>query len=314
MLQAQRSTCNTLPQCSNIVLIFAGTEKPPRRTAMIHYGGFPEGNPAIETSPVVILPVPYDGTSTWVKGADKGPEALLHASANMELYDIETDSEVWKVGIHTDAPVTANASPEAMVEAVRERVDALLQQKKFVVTLGGEHSVTIGAVQAYAQHWPDLTVLQIDAHSDLRPEYEGSPNNHACVMSRVADILPFVQVGIRSMDVEELDYMDRSRVVFAEEIQRSRNWISRVINNLSSNVYVTIDLDAFDPSVMPSTGTPEPGGLLWYQVIGLLREVNENANIVGFDVVELCPNPNNKAPDFLASKLLYKLLSYKFNR
>ncbi|HRY98977.1 MAG TPA: agmatinase [Bacteroidales bacterium] len=281
---------------------------------MIHYGGFPEGNPAIETSPVVILPVPYDGTSTWVKGADKGPEALLHASANMELYDIETDSEVWKVGIHTDAPVTANASPEAMVEAVRERVDALLQQKKFVVTLGGEHSVTIGAVQAYAQHWPDLTVLQIDAHSDLRPEYEGSPNNHACVMSRVADILPFVQVGIRSMDVEELDYMDRSRVVFAEEIQRSRNWISRVINNLSSNVYVTIDLDAFDPSVMPSTGTPEPGGLLWYQVIGLLREVNENANIVGFDVVELCPNPNNKAPDFLASKLLYKLLSYKFNR
>jgi agmatinase len=281
---------------------------------MIHYGGFPEGNPPIETSPIVILPVPYDGTSTWVKGADKGPEALLEASANMELYDIETDSEVWKVGIHTDAPVTANESPEAMVEAVRERVDALLQQEKFVVTVGGEHSVTIGAVQAYAQHWPDLTVLQIDAHTDLRPEYEGSPNNHACVMSRVADILPFVQVGIRSMDVEEVQYMDRSRVVFAEEIQRSRNWVNRVLNHLSSNVYITIDLDGFDPSVMPSTGTPEPGGLLWYQVIGLLREVNENANIVGFDVVELCPNPNNKASDFLASKLLYKLLSYKFNR
>ena len=281
---------------------------------MIHYGGFPEGNPDIEDSPIVILPVPYDGTSTWVKGSDRGPEALLNASANMELYDIETDTEVWMVGIHTDEPVTANESPEAMVEAVRTRVDELLQQNKFVVTIGGEHSVTIGAVQAYAKHWSDLTVLQIDAHADLRQEYDGSMNNHACVMARVADILPSVQVGIRSMDVEELYFMDRSRVVFAEEVQRSRNWVTRVLNHLTENVYVTIDLDAFDPSVMPSTGTPEPGGMLWYQVIGLLREVNENANIVGFDVVELCPNPNNKAPDFLASKLLYKLLSYKFNQ
>lgn len=280
---------------------------------MIHFGGFPEGNPPLEASPIVVLPIPYDGTSTWLKGADKGPEALLEASANMELYDIETDSEVWLKGIHTAEPVLENESPEAMVAAVRSRVDAYLTQGKLVVGVGGEHSVTIGTVQAYADHYKDLCVLQIDAHADLRDAYEGSPNNHACVMARVKDILPFVQVGIRSMDVEELKNMDKSRVIFGNEIDPEDQWMERAIGMLRPNVFITIDLDGLDPSIMPSTGTPEPGGLLWYPLLRFLRKVSQQCNIVGFDLVELMPNPLNRAPDFLATKLLYKILSYKYH-
>jgi len=230
----------------------------------------------------------------------------------MELYDIETDSEVHLIGIHTSAPVTENASPEEMSTAVRKRVDELLRLGKFVVTVGGEHSVSIGAVQAYARHWTDLTVLQIDAHTDLRDAYEGSRYNHACVMARVKEILPYYQVGIRSMDVTEKDNLDPGRVLFADELRRRDDWIDHVLSHMSPNVYVTIDLDGLDPSIMPSTGTPEPGGLLWYQVLDLLRELSARANIVGFDVVELCPNPSERSSDFLAAKLLYKLLTYKF--
>jgi agmatinase len=281
---------------------------------MMHFGGFPEGNPPLEHSSVVILPIPYDGTSTWLKGADGGPEALLEASANMELYDIETDSEVWLKGIHTADPVLENESPEAMVDAVRSRVGAYLEKGKLVVGVGGEHSVSIGNVQACAAHYKDLCVLQIDAHADLRDSYEGSPNNHACVMARVKDILPFVQVGIRSMDVEELKNMDKDRVIFGNEIDPEDHWMDRALGLLSPNVFITIDLDGLDPSIMPSTGTPEPGGLLWYPLLRFLKKVSQQHNIVGFDLVELMPNSLNRAPDFLASKLLYKILSYKYHQ
>jgi agmatinase len=199
-----------------------------------------------------------------------------------------------------------------MVEEVRKQVQHYIESGKFVVVIGGEHSVSVGSVQAHISKDKHITILQLDAHCDMRDEYEGSKYNHACVMARISELCPVVQVGIRSMDVSEKAAINESRIFYAGEIHRSDNWIERVISKLSDKVYLTIDLDVFDPSIMPSTGTPEPGGLLWYDVLRLLKAVFESKEIVGFDVVELCPDERNKAPDFLAAKLVYKLLSYKF--
>ena len=276
-----------------------------------HFGDLPEEYSALEHASIVVIPVPYDRTSTWLKGADKGPSAIIEASAHMELYDIETDSEVYKKGIYTSEPVDGLELPEDMIEMVAERVREHLENDKFVVVVGGEHSVSIGPVRAHVENNTDITVLQLDAHSDLRDEYEGSIYNHACVMARIAEMCPIVQVGIRSMDSSEKKALNRDRVIFAREIFTNKSWIEKVLSRLSESVYVTIDLDVFDPSIMPSTGTPEPGGLLWYDVLELLRAVFENRKVVGFDVVEMCPDERNKAPDFLAAKLIYKLLSYK---
>lgn len=267
---------------------------------------------AIENSKVVILPVPYDGTSTWIKGADKGPDAIIEASANMEIYDIETDTEAYLIGIHTAEPVTENSSPEAMVKTVYDRVKALLKKNKFVITIGGEHSVSIGAIHAYAKQFEDLTIVQFDAHADLRDEYMGSKNNHACVMARAKEVAPILQIGIRSMSVEETDSIESGRIFYAHQMLDNKTWMYDMLSELSKNVYITFDLDAFDPSIMPSTGTPEPGGLSWYQTLEILKRICEKSNVVGFDVVELCPNPYNKAPDFIAAKLIYQLISFKF--
>jgi agmatinase len=234
-----------------------------------------------------------------------------------------------------------------MVEAVERRVSRHLDHGKFVVVLGGEHSISTGCVRAHVQKHPGMSVLQLDAHSDLRDEYEGSKYNHACVMARIKELCPIVQVGIRSMDISEKPSIDKNRVFFAHEIMgrvaaasaslpmASRNavkpsaspsvlplppeqtpdwgnWIDRVVGQLSEKVYVTIDLDVFDPAVMPSTGTPEPGGLYWYEVTGLLAAVCRQRTVVGFDVMEMCPVERQWAPDFLAAKLVYKFLSYIF--
>ncbi len=279
-----------------------------------NFGLLPKEYSALKDAKIVIVPVPYDRTSTWIKGADKGPSAIVEASANMELYDIETDSEVYKKGIFTDSPVEEDSSPRSMVEAVRKRVENYIRQDKFVVVIGGEHSVSIGSARAHVENSAGVTVLQLDAHADLRDRYEGSKYNHACVMARIREFAPIVHVGIRSMDSCEKGFMNRSRVFFAEDIYDNRSWIKKVVSKLSDNVYITIDLDVFDPSIMPSTGTPEPGGLLWYDVLALLKAVCNKKNIIGFDVVELCPQTNNKSPDFLAAKLIYKLLSYKFRK
>ena len=261
---------------------------------------------------MAIIPAPYDGTSTWGKGADKGSSAIIEASANIEHYDIETDSEPYKVGIFTDEPVRENSSPQIMVEAVEKRVGEHLSKGKFPIVIGGEHSVSIGAIKAHAKKQKKLTILQLDAHSDLREEYHGSKYNHACVMARAKELCPIVQVGIRSMDACEKPRVDKRRVFFAEDIHDKKGWIDKVVSLLKGDVYVTIDLDVFDPSIMPSTGTPEPGGLGWYEVLELMRLVFRKSNVTGFDVVEMCPNQANKAPDFLAAKLIYKLIGYKF--
>jgi agmatinase len=277
---------------------------------MIPYGDLPHPFCDREYSGIVILPVPYDATSTWIKGADRGPLALLEASANMELYDIETDTEVFRKGIHTDQPLNVPDDPSEMVSAVNRRVLYWLEEKKMVVTLGGEHSISLGAVLAHNSLYPGMSVLQLDAHTDLRPEYEGSPYNHACVMARIQEHCPVTQVGIRSMDVAEKAFIQADRFFPMEHLRNETDWMEHVVDTLNREVYITLDLDVLDPSIMPSTGTPEPGGMDWYTLLSLLRKVAENRTIIGFDVVELCPVESNKAPDFLAAKLLYKILSY----
>jgi agmatinase len=267
-----------------------------------------------ESSKIVLVPVPFDGTSTYMKGADKGPEAILRASPNLEFYDIQTDSEAYTEGIYTDSSIAGFKKPEPMAKAVCKRVAGHISKGKFVVVLGGEHSVSIGAIQAQAKANKNLTVLQLDAHSDLRDEYDGIRYNHACVMARVKEICPIVQVGIRSMDIGEKKNMDRERVFFAHDIcdGQNRKWIDRCVGLLTGNVYITIDLDVFDPSVLPATGTPEPGGMGWYDVLALMKTVFRLRNVVGFDVVELCPRKEHWGSDFLAAKLVYSLLTYKF--
>ncbi|UCF42851.1 MAG: agmatinase [Planctomycetota bacterium] len=277
-----------------------------------NFGGLSKEYCDAKDARVVIIPVPYDETSTWIKGAARGPAAVIEASANMELYDIETDSEVYKSGIFTDEAIEEKSSPEAMVEAVAGRVREHIKHGKFVVVVGGEHSVGIGAVKAHMEDGKDITVLQLDAHCDLRQEYKGSKHNHACVMARTRELCPILQVGIRSMDSSEKEFVDTERLFFARDIYDNRDWIEPCVRKLTDRVYVTIDLDVFDPSIMPSVGTPEPGGMLWYEALELLRAVVERKDVVGFDVVELCPDERNKSPDFLAAKLIYKVLSYKF--
>lgn len=264
-------------------------------------------------SGIIIVPVPYDETSTWMKGSDNGPDAILNASVNLEFYDVETASEVHKKGIYTIEPVREKRSPDVLVNAVYDRVIKLLREKKFPVIIGGNHTVSIGSFKAFSEHFKNLSVLQLDAHSDLRQEYEGSRFNHACAMARAREYAPIVQVGIRSMSADELPYAEKDRIFYAHELYYKKELYGKAIDKLTENVYITIDLDVFDTSIMPSTGTPEPGGPEYFELMHFLRDVTKNRNVVGFDVVELCPSPNNKAPDYIAAKVIYQLLSYKFS-
>ena len=263
-------------------------------------------------SRIVIVPVPYDETSTWMKGADKGPEAILEASVNLEFYDVETSSEAHLSGIFTVNPIIQKETPELLVEDVYYRVLSLLDDKKFPVVIGGNHTVSIGSIKAFSECYEKLTVLQLDAHADLRQEYEGSKFNHACAMARAREFAPIVQVGIRSMSAEEIPYVDKNRIFFSHMLYYNKKLYEKAIDKLSDNVYITIDLDVFDPSIMPSTGTPEPGGPSYMELLHFLRDVINKKNVVGFDVVELCPNASNKSPDFIAAKIIYQLLSYMY--
>lgn len=275
------------------------------------YAGIPEENAVFENSEVMLVTVPYDGTSTWGKGADKGPELFLDASENMELYDIETNSEPYLKGVYMAEEITENSSPEKMTEVVYQRTKELIQDNDKLFTLiGGEHSVSIGSIRAVGEKYENLTVLQLDAHTDLRPEFHGSTSNHACAVFEANQKHNLVQVGIRSMDAEEMQYVPKGQCFWAHEISENSNWIEEVVSKVSGNVYITIDLDAFDPSIAPSTGTPEPGGLQWYPTLKLLKKVFEKCNVVAFDIVELMDSANPKPSAFLAAKLYYKMLAY----
>ena len=261
---------------------------------------------------VFLQSVPYDGTSTWNKGADKGFEKFLDALENMELFDIETHTEVYQNGVHILPPLINFNTPESMFNEVYKTTKTLLEKDKFLTFFGGEHSISIGIIKAFYEKFRNLSVLHIDAHADLRPTYLGSPYNHACALHDASKNCNLVQVGVRSMDVEEVEYMKKNKVYFAEKIHGKTQWMIDSVNQLSNDVYITFDLDAFDPSIMPSTGTPEPGGLLWNDITKYLKMVFESKNVVGFDIVELAPIDGLTHPDFLVAKLYYKMLSYKF--
>jgi agmatinase len=280
---------------------------------MRNFAGAEDQYCAFASSAVVLQSIPYDGTSTWGKGTDRAFPAFLDAAENMELYDIETHSEVYRQGIHILPEISEKSSPAAMVTAVHEATRKILQTDKLPTFFGGEHSISIGIIRAFREKYPNLTVLQLDAHADLRPEYNGTPYNHACALHEASQTTNLIQVGIRSMDTVELPYLKREKCFFAEQIYHQTDWMAQSIALMHGPVYVTIDLDVFDPSIMPSTGTPEPGGLDWYTVIRYLRQVFASQTIVGFDITELAPQPEHKAPDFLTAKLYYKLLSYYFS-
>lgn len=279
----------------------------------MNFGGMDVENPRLEDAKFVVIPVPYDLTSTYQAGSRKGPAAILDASANMELYDEELGAETYRAGIHTVGPLEVDArGPEVMAGAVRGEVAKVLSSGKVPVVLGGEHSVTIGAVQAAKEIYPSLSVLQLDAHADLRDSYQNSPFSHASVGRRIFEICPLVQAGVRSMSVEEANFIEEKgvRTFPPDFIINDPESVKKICENLSKDIYITLDLDVLDPSVMPATGTPEPGGILWNDLIRLIRGVSENRTIRGFDIVELCPIPGMIAPDFTAAKLAYRIMGY----
>jgi len=284
--------------------------------AASRYYGLTREESDYERSRVVILPVPYGGTVTYGRGTEHGPEAIRVASQQVELFDEETRREPYRVGIHSAAPVDCRGvEPGVVVERVRERVEKYLADGKFVVTLGGEHSISPGATGPYAKRHPDMTIVHFDAHSDLRESYEGSEHNHACAGARMREQARLVQIGIRSQSPAEREIIDRGEVTTIFAFRMSRiDWARKVLAGIrkGSPVYVTMDLDYFDPSIMPATGTPEPGGGEWYPTLDFLRRLARKARIVGFDIMELAPIPHLHAPDFLTARLLYKMLGYVF--
>ncbi|MEQ9583157.1 MAG: agmatinase, partial [Arenibacter sp.] len=263
-----------------------------------NYAGIPDEFAQLEKAKVVLIPVPYDGTSTWGKGADKGPKAFLEASENMEWYDIETDTEVYQQGIYLANSIEEDSSPEAMVNAVHKVTKEYIKRNKFVTLFGGEHSISIGTIRAFNECFDNLTVLHIDAHADIRKSYNGSKFNHACAVHEASQTTNLIQVGIRSMDAIEKTFIDEEKTFFAHDMVNDEYWTDKVIDLMTDNVFITFDLDALDPSIMPSTGTPEPGGLFYYETLEFLKQVFEDKNVVGFDIVELCPNKADKTSDF----------------
>ncbi|MBD3169694.1 MAG: agmatinase [candidate division Zixibacteria bacterium] len=269
-----------------------------------------------EKAKAVIIPFGYEHTTTYLKGTSGGPRAILEASAQLELYDIETDSQPYLNGIHTMETTADNSiPPENAVKLVEEIISRIVMDNKFPVLLGGEHTITIGAVSAVKKKFPDLSVLQIDAHADLRDQYEGSRYSHACVMKRVSEIVPFAGVGIRSVGPEELDdyhrFRAQGRIITSGGFKKLDDY-QGVVDILGDNVYITVDVDGLDPSVMPGVGTPEPDGLTFSGVMNLINAVAETKKIVGFDMVELRPLKDEARSEFTAAKMIYKTLAYIF--
>jgi agmatinase len=275
-----------------------------------------------QTARVVILPIPFEATTTYRNGCQDGPSAILHASQQVEYYDEELEQELWSVGIFTHEAIADTrddrpVSSEQMLQVTQETTAKLIADGKFVIGLGGEHSITTGLVEAYRQANPDelFTVVQIDAHGDLRHEYEGSIHNHACIMRRVVDMgLPTLQIGIRSICREEADLIkEKQLAVFrAREIAMQPDWMDRAIASIKTpKVFLTIDLDGIDPTLIPGVGTPEPGGLNWYSLMTFLRRVFENHDVIGCDVMELAPITDSVVSEFTAAKLVYKLIGYQ---
>jgi len=279
----------------------------------MNFGGIEPEYDDLDKATFVVLPVPYDLTSTYRSGSRLGPSAILEASANMELYDEELVRETYECGIHTLPALAPDArGPKEMIETIRWKTAEVVAAGKIPVTLGGEHSISFGCVQALKEKYPGLSVLQFDAHADLRDAYQGSPYSHAAVARRISECCPLVQVGIRSMSAEEAAFLPGNSVksFSADYVLDQKDWCETILRHLEGDVYISIDLDVLDPAFMPATGTPEPGGIGWKDLLRLIRAVSKKCCVRGFDVVELSPIPGLVAPDFLAAKLTYRIMGY----
>ena len=285
------------------------------RLASGEFGGTTPTTTDFEHARVVILPVPLDRTTSYVPGTRNGPHEILVASSHMELWDEETQTDVHSIGVYTLPEMEFPfATMEEVIQEIRRVATEIIRRDKFPVVLGGEHSITAPIVAAMASRYPGLSVLQIDAHADLRESYMGTPHNHACAMRRVLEYARATQVGIRSLSTEEAAAAPAlpTRIFYDYNMRQHEDWIERIVDSLAETVYITIDCDGFDPAIMPAVGTPEPGGLSWYEGLALLRRVIESRRVVGCDIVELSPLAGNVAPNFLCAKLIYKILSYRF--
>jgi agmatinase len=284
----------------------------------VNFGGIAEDQySSMEDARVLVWPISYEGTVSYGTGTGDGAMAIIDASRNMELYEEETHSEVYKVGIHTVDEMRPKPTPDAMMSAIYERARELLDTGKFICMLGGEHSISAPVIRAHAEKFHNLSVLQIDAHADLRDTYDGTPHSHASIMARVVKDLriPSVQVGIRSISADEARSLAAglpTKIFWAKDIAGKTDWIRPAVDLLTENVYLTIDIDGLDPSLVPTTGTPEPGGLGWYETLALIRRLAEKKRIVGMDLVEFSKTENSDAPAFLCAKLVYKCLAYIF--
>jgi agmatinase len=285
--------------------------------APLAFGGTLPDSPTFDTAKAVILPIPLESTTSYVPGTRNGPREILVASSHMELWDEETNSDVHGAGIYTlpEMELPFDDMSDLMTE-IRRVTAAIIERDKFPVILGGEHSITAPVVAAVAAKHPSLSVLQIDAHADLRDTYMGTRHNHACAMRRVLEYARCTQVGIRSLSTEEAKAAPSlpTRIFYDVSMRQDKNWIDRVVESLGDTVYITIDADGMDPAIMPSVGTPEPGGLSWYEMLALLRAVISKRRVVGCDLVELCPIPGMVGPNFLCAKLIYKILTYQFTK
>jgi agmatinase len=280
-----------------------------------NFGGLDEAMAEFEQAKVLIWPVPFEKTVSYGVGTKDGPQAIIEASRNMELYDDEVGGETAQIGIHTLPAIDADREADVMMPALFEETQRLLKLNKFICMLGGEHSISAPVIKAHKDKYPKMSVLQIDAHADLRDQYDGTPHSHASIMRRVVEFCPAVQVGIRSLSSEEARVIPTlpTKVFYAKDIVGRTDWIDEAVDSLTEDVYLTIDVDGFDPSLIPTTGTPEPGGLMWYDVVGLIKKTAEKRRIVGMDVTELSTAPGNNSPSFLTAKLIYKTLGYIFN-
>lgn len=282
----------------------------------MNFGGIEQEHTDFDRARFVVLPVPYDLTSTYRSGSRLGPAAILDASAHMELYDEELGRETYTCGIHTLPFLEPDArGPREMIETIRQKTAEVVAAGKIPVALGGEHSISFGCVQALKEKFPALSVLQFDAHADLRKAYQGTPYSHASVARRISECCPLVQVGIRSMSVEEAAFLADSpvRSFSADYMLEEKDGCENIARHLKGDVYISVDLDVLDPAFMPATGTPEPGGIGWKDVLRLIRAVSKNCRVRGFDVVELSPIPGFIAPDFLAAKMTYRMMGYTLN-
>ncbi|MCG3138966.1 MAG: N(1)-aminopropylagmatine ureohydrolase [Phycisphaerae bacterium] len=276
--------------------------------------GLPQQYADYRKARFAVLPIPYDATTSFMTGTRHGPRAIITASQQTELYDMDLGREFYQAGVATLEPLFPNvAGPQAMAEDIYHAAKPVVRDGKFLISLGGEHSISSGLVRAVREKYKKLSVLQIDAHADLRAEYEGSPHSHACVMRRIHESgTPICGVGIRNYSVEEARYIKQKKItlISALDCLSSEDWLDRVLAALTDDVYVTIDIDGFDPAFAPGTGTPEPGGLDWYTVNALLQAVALEKRIVAADIVEVTPIPGQVVTEFLAAKLAYRLISY----